>query len=253
VTFHTLIADHEAVARRHLAALLRREPDVEIIGEAPNGIEALRLLDELSVDLVLLDVQLPGLDGFQVLRRTRARPLVVFTTAHDEYALEAFRANAVEYLLKPLAPEEVKRAMQKVRQHAFARLQSEHAISRVLRAVETAKSAAGQILVSVRDALRPVRLDEIICLEARDKCTMIYTAAGEHETEKALGDLEVRLPSSDFVRIHRRHIVNIRYIKELRKWGNRQYKVELTAPLPIELYVSRRCVDDVLQRLGGTA
>jgi DNA-binding LytR/AlgR family response regulator len=143
--------------------------------------------------------------------------------------------------------------MQKVRQHAFARLQSEHAISRVLRAVETAKSAAGQILVSVRDALRPVRLDEIICLEARDKCTMIYTAAGEHETEKALGDLEVRLPSSEFVRIHRRHIVNIRYIKELRKWGNRQYKVELTAPLPIELYVSRRCVDDVLQRLGGTA
>lgn len=251
--FQTLIADHELVARRHLAALLRLEPDVEIIGEARNGIEALRLLDELEVDLVLLDVQLPGLDGFQVLRRTLARPLVVFTTAHDEYALEAFRANAVEYLLKPLAPEDVKRAMQKVRQHAYARMQSEHAISRVLRAVEAAKSAAGQILVSVRDTLKPVRLDDIICLEARDKCTVIYTVAGEHETDKGLGDLEARLPSSDFVRIHRRHVLNIRYIKELRRWGNRQYKVELTAPLPIELYVSRRCVDDVLQRLGGTA
>jgi len=125
VIFRTLIADDEVVARRHLAALLRREPDVEIIGEAPNGIEALRLLDELDVDLLLIDVQMPGLDGFQVLRRMRAHPLVVFTTAHDEYALEAFRANAVEYLLKPLAPEEVKRAMQKVRQLAYARLQSE--------------------------------------------------------------------------------------------------------------------------------
>ena len=251
--FRTLIADDEVVARRHLAALLRREPDVEIIGEAPNGIEALRLLDELQVDLLLIDVQMPGLDGFQVLRRMRAHPLVVFTTAHDEYALDAFRANAVEYLLKPLAPEEVKRAMQKVRQHAYARAQSEHAITRVLRDVEMAKSGPAQILVSVRDTLKPLRLDQIICLEARDKFTMIYTAAGEHEADKGLGDLEARLPSGDFVRIHRRHIVNIRYIKELRKWGNRQYKVELTTPLPVELYVSRRCVDDVLQRLGGTA
>ena len=74
-----------------------------------------------------------------------------------------------------------------------------------------------------------------------------------HEADKGLGDLEARLPSGDFVRIHRRHIVNIRYIKELRKWGNRQYKIELTTPLPVELYVSRRCVEDVLQRLGGTA
>jgi two-component system, LytTR family, response regulator len=251
--FRTLIADDEAAARRHLAALLRREPDVELVGEAPNGIEALRLLDELPVDLLFLDVQMPGLDGFQVLRRARARPLVVFTTARDEYALEAFRANAVEYLLKPLAPEELKRAMQKVRQHAYARLQSEDAITRVLRDVDMAKSVPAQILVSVRDTLRPLRLDQIICLEARDKCTTIYTAVGEHETDKGLGDLEARLPSADFVRIHRRHIVNIRYIKELRKWGNRQYKVELTTPVPVELYVSRRCVDDVLQRLGGTA
>jgi DNA-binding LytR/AlgR family response regulator len=253
VIFRTLIADDELVARRHLAALLRREPDIEIIGEAPNGIEALRLLDELVVDLLLIDVQMPGLDGFQVLRRMRCRPLVVFTTAHDEYALEAFRANAVEYLLKPLAPEEVKRALQKVRQQAYARLQSEHAISRVLRDVEAARSSPAQILVSVRDTLKPLRLDQIICLEARDKFTMIYTAVGEHEADKGLGDLEARLPSGDFVRIHRRHIVNIHYIKELRKWGNRQYKVELTTPLPVELYVSRRCVDDVLQRLGGTA
>jgi DNA-binding LytR/AlgR family response regulator len=125
----------------------------------------------------------------------------------------------------------------------------------VLRDVEAAKAAPtpGQILVSVRDTLKPLRLDQIICLEARDKFTMIYTAAGEHEADKGLGDLEARLPSGDFVRIHRRHIVNIRYIKELRKWGNRQYKVELTTPLPVELYVSRRCVEDVLQRLGGTA
>jgi len=253
VTFRALITDDEAVARRHLANLLRREPDVEIVGEARNGIEALRMLDQMPVDLLLLDVQMPGMDGFAVLRRTSARPLVVFTTAHDEYALAAFRENAVEYLLKPIAPEDVARAMRKVRELARARQQPDRAVAELLRQMETPRASPAQILVSVRDALRPLRLDQIICLEAHDKCTIIYTPGAGHEADKGLSELEARLPESEFVRIHRRHIVNIRYIKELKKWGNRQYKVELTTPVPTELYVSRRCVDEVLHRMGGTA
>jgi two-component system, LytTR family, response regulator len=251
--FRALIADDEAVARRHLAALLCREPDVEIVGEAENGFEAVRMLSEMSVDLLLLDIQMPGMDGVEVLRQTRARPLVVFTTAHDEYALAAFRQNAVEYLLKPIASEDVERAMRKVREHARARREPDPGVAGLLRQLEASRPAPAQILVSVRDALKPLRLDHIICLEARDKCTMIYTLDAGHETDKSLGEIEVRLPESDFVRIHRRHIVNIHYIRELKKWGNRQYKVELTLPMPIELYVSRRCVGAVLHRLGGTA
>jgi len=252
LTFRTLIADDEAVARRHLANLLRREPDVEIVAEARHGLEALKLLNEMPIDLLLLDVQMPGMDGFTVLRQTTARPLVVFTTAHDAYALAAFRENAVEYLLKPIAGEDVARAMLKVRERARGRQQPNQALADLLRQVETPRPIPGQILVSVRDALKPLRLDQIICLEARDKCTFIYTPDAGHEADKGLSELESRLPESEFVRIHRRHIVNIRYIKELKKWGNRQYKVELTTPVPTELYVSRRCVDGVLSRLGGT-
>jgi DNA-binding LytR/AlgR family response regulator len=253
LNFRTLIADDEAIARRHLASLLRRAADVEIVGEAKNGLEAVRMLGELPVDLLMLDVQMPGIDGFEVLRRTSARPFIVFTTAHDEFALAAFRENAVEYLLKPIAAEDVERAMRKVREFARMRHAPDRAVTGLLRHMEVTRSAPSQILISVHDALKPLKLDQIICLEARDKCTVIYTPGAGHEADKGLSELEARLPGSDFVRIHRRHIVNIRYIKELKKWGNRQYKIELTTPIPTELYVSRRCVDDVLQRLGGTA
>lgn len=253
MNFRALIVDDEAVARRHLAGLLRREPDVVIVGEARNGVEALRMLNEMPVDLLLLDVQMPGVDGFAVLRQMSVRPFVVFTTAHDEYALAAFRANAVEYLLKPIAAEDVSQAMRKVRERARTRQGSDGLGAELLGQVETPRAIPRQILVSVRDSLRPLHLDQIVCLEARDKSTIIYTPDARHEVDKGLHELEARLSEGDFVRIHRRHIVNIRYIKELKKWGNRQYKVELIAAVPTELYVSRRCVDDVLRRLGGTA
>jgi two-component system LytT family response regulator len=250
---YSLIADDEPVARRHLARILRREPDVEIIGEARNGIEAVRMLNERSVDLLFLDVQMPGMDGFEVLRLIKTRPLIVFTTAHNEYALAAFRENAVEYLLKPIATEDVARAMHKVRDHMHNRQRHDQAVTSVLHQVGESRTTTAQILVSVRDSLKPLKLDQIVCLEARDKCTLIYTPGGGHEADKGLGELEVRLPGTDFVRIHRRHIVNIRYIKELKKWGNRQYKIELTTPVSTELFISRRFVNEVLQRLGGTA
>jgi two-component system, LytTR family, response regulator len=248
MTLHSLIADDEPVARRHLARLLRREVDVEIVGEAENGVQAVRMLNEMAIDVLFLDVQMPGMDSFEVLRRTAARPFLVFTTAHDENALAAFRESAVEYLLKPIAEEDVARTMCKIRENAYRRQ-----LLGFLHPTGETRKTATQILVSMRDSLKPLKLDQIICLEARDKVTLIHTLSGGHEADRGLGELEARLPESDFVRIHRRHIVNIRYIKELRKWGHRQYKVELTTPVPTELFVSRRFVSEVLQRLGGLA
>jgi len=96
-----------------------------------------------------------------------------------------------------------------------------------------------------------VQFDQIVYLESRDKCTIVRTLDGEHEAQAALSELEARLPPSDFIRIHRRHIVNCRYIAALQKWGNRQLKVELTVPIQVELYVSRRAHDDVLRRMGS--
>jgi DNA-binding LytR/AlgR family response regulator len=234
-----------------LADLLAREPDVEIVGVVADGMAALRLLWRLAVDLVFLDAHLTGLGAFEVLRLIPEQPLIVLTATNGEFALAAFKENAVDYLLRPVRSTDVKHALRKVRAMLQHRPAARESIPSVNPRVPVDHPAPRQLLVSTRDVLRPSPLDQIICLEARDKRTLIYTSQVGHETDSALGNLEARLPSSDFVRIHRRHIVNIRYIKELQRWGSRRYRVELTTPIPAELCISRRCVAEVLERLGG--
>jgi two-component system, LytTR family, response regulator len=253
MTLRALVVDDEAVARRHLIRLLEPYDDIRVVGQAKNGIEAVASMREDPPDVLFLDVQMPGMDGFQVLRSLAVQPLVVFTTAHDEYALAAFKENAIEYLLKPIGPEDIDRAVRKLRTLAAGRGAPQRFVEGLLRQLESSKPPPSQILVAVRDTLKPVRLDQIVYLEARDKCTIVHTVGGAHEADIALGEFEVRLPVADFIRIHRRHIVNRQYIASLRRWGNRQLKVELTVPCPVELFVSRRCVDEVLRRLGNAA
>jgi two-component system, LytTR family, response regulator len=246
-----VVVDDEAIARRHLVRLLARHDSLEVVGQAANGIEALSVIRELQPDLLFLDVEMPGMDGFQLLRELPKQPIVVFTTAHDRYALAAFKENSVEYLLKPVGSEDVDRAVRKVSALAAAAGPDQQVIEKVL--LQLKAQTQKQILLPVRDVLRPVRLDQIVYLEARDKSTIIYTLEGTFQTETSLADLESRLPADDFIRIHRQHIVNVKFIRELQRWGNRQLKVVFTTPVNADLYVSRRSVDEVVKRLGHVA
>jgi two-component system LytT family response regulator len=247
-----VVVDDEAIARRHIVRLLGRHDDLEVVAQASNGIEALAVIRDLQPDLLFLDVEMPGMDGFQLLRELPKQPIVIFTTAHDRYALAAFKENSVEYLLKPVGSEDVDRAVRKVLAlAAAAAVPDQQVIERVLQHLRP--RAQKQLLLPVGDVLKPMRLDQIVYFEARDKSTMIYGLDGTFQTETSLAELETRLPADDFIRIHRQHIINVAFIRELQRWGNRQLKVVFTTPVNADLYVSRRNVDDVVKRLGRVA
>jgi two-component system LytT family response regulator len=270
MTLRILVADDEPVALRHLVRLLEVHPELTIVAKAKNGLEALTAIEKLSPDVAFLDIQMPGLDAFELLQRLRTQPLVVFTTAYDEYALAAFRENTLDYLLKPISPEDLSRAVGKLLKRFMPPMptspdvpittgsephpsQTERVLAHLLQRLKEPAPLPSQLLVSIRDTLRPIGFDQIVVLEAYDKTTRIHTLEQVHESQTALSELQARLPESDFLRIHRRHIVNRRFISALRWWGNRQLKVELTVPFAEELLVSRRCCEGVLLRMGAMA
>lgn len=270
MTLRLLVADDEPVALRHLVRLLNAYPELSIVAQAKNGLEALTAIEKLSPDVAFLDIQMPGLDAFELLRRLKTQPLVVFTTAYDDYALAAFRENTIDYLLKPISVEDLSRAIGKLLQRFTLPIpvspvipittsaephpsQTERVITHLLQQWKGTAPSPSQLLVSTRDTLRPIGYDKIVVLEAYDKTTRIHTVDQVHETQVALRELQTRLPENDFLRIHRRHIVNRRFVSALRWWGNRQLKVELTIPFAEELLGSRRCCDEVLMRMGASA
>lgn len=250
MTLRALVADDEAIARRHLVRLLEAHPELEVIAQASDGLEAVQLIESTSPDVVFLDIQMPGLDGFGVLQRLTQQPLIVFTTAHNEYALLAFKENTVDYLLKPIGPEDMERAINKILSRNSSVPPPGDLVAHLLEKLRTPQSQPSQILISVKDTLRPIRFDQIVVLEAKDKWTVVHTVDQVYESQVPLSDIHASLPASQFIRIHRRHVINRQFIRALRRWGNRQLVVELSVPFPDELLVSRRCYDDVLSRMG---
>jgi two-component system LytT family response regulator len=201
-----LIVDDERIARQELRRLLAEHPEIEIAGEARNGDEALKAIAQLAPDLVFLDIQMPGMTGFELLDRMEDVPQIIFTTAYDEYAVKAFEVNALDYLMKPIAPERLAGALRKVRTMTAA--------------MKAARSATKQLeRVFVRDGERCwiVRVDEIYLLESEGNYTRLYfgrTAgdAARPMIPKSLSALEQRLDPAVFFRAGRKHIVNLKWI-----------------------------------------
>lgn len=245
-----LVIDDEPLARRRLMRLLQAHAKtIQVVAEARDGVEALALIDEHTPDVLFLDVEMPGMSGLELAQNLDAQPLIVFTTAHDRFALAAFKENTIDYLLKPVSGEDLARAIRK--------LQRRTEPSSTLRPPFPAPDNRNDlpclehILVSDRATLRPVPIGQIIYFEARDKNTMVHAESGDYEVEASLATLEPRLPSRQFLRSHRRHLVNVTFITELRRLQNRQLQVILCVATKEPLIVSRRCVDDVMTRLGN--
>ena len=229
-----LIVDDEPLARRGVRQLLAAHPDIVVVGECRNGREALRAFDTLSPDLVFLDVQMPGLDGFGVLRARAGRrlPFLVFVTAFDEFAVRAFEAHALDYLVKPLAVGRFDATIQRVRDRLrlveagelAARLSS-------LLAAEASRHAAVEPAgkpsrpgrarerrIAVPTATGQLLLDagEITWIEARDYYAGIHAGGRRHLVRESLSSLEKRLDPSRFVRVHRSALVCLDHVRELR-------------------------------------
>jgi two-component system response regulator AlgR len=238
----TLIVDDEAPARERLASLLAEFDDVTVVGEGATGSEAVELAMDLSPDLILLDVRMPVMDGLEAARRIATLsepPAVIFTTAYDEYAVNAFEASADGYLLKPVRRDKLEAALARCRRLTRAQLASADAQAHpALRRTH--------IPVKHRDGVKLIAIPDILCFVADQKYTTVRHIAGEDLIEDSLRMLEDEFGSS-FVRIHRSALVNVTHLERIERDPEGQYFVRLRG-VPESLAVSRRMASELRER-----
>jgi two-component system response regulator AlgR len=242
VTLRVLIVDDEPPARERLRSMLVEFGGFDVAGEAGNGAQALESVDRLLPDIVLLDVRMPGIDGLEVARQLAGLeepPAVIFTTAFDEYALQAFDSEAVAYLLKPIRAEKLQAALTKAGRLTRPQLQQVASAARE----PTHRSHIG---VRGRDGLKLIPLDDILCFQADQKYTTVRHLKGEDLIEDSLKTLEEEFGTS-FVRVHRNALVNTKYLERIARDATGQHFVHLRG-MPQPLEVSRRMAGDLKDR-----
>jgi len=231
----TLLVDDEELARATMKRALLAAPEFdgfEIVGEAANGVEALEAVEEYRPDLIFLDIEMPGFGGFEVIQQLSNVPAIVFVTAYDEYAVRAFEANALDYLLKPVQPERLQRALGRIRQR-FTTTAAERSREQDARMAEVIALAANRSGPLKRLAARRgkriaiVPLREIIRIEIEDKLVFACTAKERLLIEKSIGELEEMLQPSGFLRISRGELVNLEMVRELAPYFSGTWRVKL--------------------------
>ena len=248
MAIRVMVVDDEQLAREELCFLLGETGAVEIVGQATDGVEALRLAGELQPDVVFLDVQMPGLTGFEVARRLIEADVpvqLVFVTAFDQYAIDAFTVNAVDYVLKPVDADRLEQTLERVRR----RLASEKAarlplsaadLERVVEAVQARQGRRDQLAIRVGERFVLVQADEVVHASLVDDAIIVVTnAVSGTSNYRTLDELQARLDPAVFWRVHRSHLVNITRIKEIVPWFSRNYLLKMKDPKSTEIPVSR--------------
>jgi two-component system LytT family response regulator/two-component system response regulator LytT len=248
-----VLVDDEQLARDELGYLLGAVGGVEVIGQAGNGVEALSTIDRLQPDVVFLDVQMPGLTGFEVARRLldkRAASQIIFVTAFDQHAIEAFEVNAVDYLLKPVDPARLEVAVDRARR----RISSDRSMDRrdgapgyinaqlekIVQLVTERQNRRERLAIKVGERFLLVQAEEVIYASLADEAITVVT--NQHagtSNYRTLDELQARLDPSVFWRVHRSHLVNINKIKEIVPWFSRNYLLRMKDAKATEIPVSR--------------
>jgi two-component system LytT family response regulator len=214
-----LIIDDEQLARDLLKEYIENTPEISILGEAEKGKDAVEMIDRLKPDLIFLDVQMPGMTGFDVLDDIEHDPFVIFTTAYDQYAIKAFEKSAIDYLLKPLDQERFKLAVEK----AVSRMKLEqNNVGELLRSMKTDSKTSydSHIFVQKSEKLLNLPVEEIMFLEASGDYTILTTKNDQFVSSSGIGKLEEILNPDTFIRVHRSTIININFLKEIEKHFN---------------------------------
>lgn len=251
-----LIVDDEPIARRGIRQLLASHDDVEIAGEARNGAEAVRLIAELTPDLVFLDVQMPALDGFAVLRQIDPErlPAIIFVTAYDTFAVRAFEARALDYLVKPVSEARFHAALARARERfrSQADLASWRRSILALHTFETARSPARRMIIGAAASDFVLDVAEISWIEADDYYAAVHSRGRRHLVRESLASLEARLDRRQFVRAHRRAIVNLAEVREIRSHSLGESLLILNDGSQLPLSRRRRQkVEDAMRRFAG--
>jgi two-component system LytT family response regulator len=226
-----LIVDDERLARKELMKLLEEHPIIEVIGEAANADEATQLVNDLNPDLLFLDIQMPGKTGFQLLEELDGVPLVVFTTAYDEFALKAFEVNALDYLLKPIQPERLAETVSKLAEKERAKISA-------IRGPEKKLGLNDQVFVKDGDRCWFVSLSNVRLFESDGNYIKVYFDANRPMIHKSLNALDEKLDERAFFRASRKHIVNLSWVEGIEPWFNGGLMVKLRGGDKVE--VSRR-------------
>ncbi|MFC5412123.1 LytR/AlgR family response regulator transcription factor [Larkinella bovis] len=221
----TLLVDDEPLALNRLRRLLKRYEDTfSIVGEAVNGLEGLKAVEELEPDLIFLDIEMPGLTGFEMLGRLPYLPMVVFATAYDDYAVRAFEENSIDYLLKPIEPERLEKTVERIRKMRLEPAVAGPDLRHVL-ALLKPKKELHSISVKTGDRILLIPLSTIAYFEAEDKYVFLNTIDGQQFlTNYTLSTLEEKLPDS-FTRISRSALLNSRHIQEIQRHFNGKFVI----------------------------
>lgn len=227
----TVIVDDEELARDRIQTLLELQPDVEVVGVCTDGPSAVELIDRTQPDLVFLDVQMPGMDGFEVvenLERTKV-PAIVFVTAHDAHALRAFEIHALDFLLKPFDQTRFEKALERARGRLTQPKETvlDSRLVTLLEELHEERKYSERLIVKSSGRVFFVRTEEIDWVEASGNYVKIHTKSDAHLLRESMKNMEAKLDPKTFVRIHRSAIVNIDHIKELEPWFHGEYIVIL--------------------------
>jgi len=226
-----VIVDDEPIAREGVRTQLLREPGVEIVAECGNGLEAVETIRELSPDLLFLDVQMPGMDGFEVVQTVgaEAMPAVVFVTAYDKYALQAFEVNAVDYLLKPFDSERFQKAFQRARLQIQRRTAEtiNQKLEALLESMRPRNRYLERLVVKSAGRIFFLPVSEIEWIESADNYVSLHSGRESHLIRETLTSLETKLNPEEFLRIRHSAIVNVKKIKELHPLFKGEYEIVL--------------------------
>lgn len=237
-TFTAVLIDDEPLALKRLERLLKEHKSINIVGQASNGEEGVRVVNEKRPDVIFLDIEMPVLTGFEMLAKLEYQPRVIFTTAYEAYAIKAFEENSVDYLLKPIEPERLEKAMMKLQQSVQDTSLTLEKLQQVVSGLKPAKELKA-FPVKVGDKVIMLKPDEICYFEAREKYVFIVTENNrEFITDFTLTALEEKLPDT-FLRVHRAFIINTAMIKEIHKAFSGSYSITLADASATRIHTGR--------------
>lgn len=250
----SLIADDEEPARARLSRMLSAHSDIEILGEARDGLEAVQNIEALRPDLLFLDIEMPGLTGFEVLRsvrRTIPLPLVIFVTGYDQHALAAFEADALAYLLKPVTAERLAQVLDRARRFSGSAGENERERAHVLQVVRKSSKGLHHVVCRKRDRMLLLVPEKILWFASEDGVVKAHTQSEVYWVNYQLAELEASLPEQVFFRARREVLVNVNHIKEIRPYFKSGLLLIMNDAAATEIVVSARQVHPLRQRIPG--
>lgn len=243
-----IIVEDEEPARNLLKAYLKKRDDIELLTECENGFEGIKAIGEYQPDLIFLDIQMPKLNGFEMLELLDNYPEIIFTTAYDQFAIRAFELNAVDYLMKPFSQERFNQAVDKVIARLKTKKEQTPGLEQLKQQVKEESTPSSRIFVKTGNHIDVIPIEDILYIQAQDDYVELHTSAGKFLKNETMNNMEKILPEQLFSRVHRSSIINLSRIHKLEKYGKESFLVILENGEKVTVSKSR--VKQLKEQLG---